>query len=196
MSLVLETPPSAIITAAEAKSHLRIRHDRDDTYINSLIAAATYHVDGPDGALGRCLGEQTWVWTIDGFPCDNGRLRIPMPPTISIDEIVYDNTSNVETAYTGFRALHAASTSGAYVLPAIDGEYPETNGEPGCVRVTFTAGFDPLPADIKHAILLLVSHWNEHREAAVDTGAKFGLLDLPFGVQALLAKHVFRHPTS
>ena len=196
MSLVLDTPPSAIISAAEARRHLRILHTRDDTYIDSLIAAATYHVDGPDGALGRCLGEQTWVWTIDGFPAANGCLHIPMPPTVSVDSIVYDNTSNAETAYTGFRELHAGSTTGAYVLPAIDGEYPETNGEPGCVRVTFTAGFETLPATIRHAILLLVSHWNEHREAAVDTGAKFGLLDLPFGVQRLLSPHVFRHPTS
>ena len=194
MSLVLDTAPAVIVTKAEAKKHLRIFHDDEDEYIESLVSAATYHIDGPDGVIGRCLGEQVWVWTIDGIP--SCPLHIPMPPTISVDAIVYDNVSNVETPYTGFRVLHLDATTGAYILPAIDGVHPTTNGEPGCVRIEFTAGFDPLPASIKHAVLLLVSHWYEHREAAVDTGAKFGLLELPFGVRALLAQHVFRHPTS
>ena len=194
MSLVLTAPPAVIVTTAEAKTHLRIFHDDEDDYIDSLVSAATHHIDGPDGAIGRCLGSQTWVWTIDGF--QSCGLHVPMPPTISIGSVKYDNTLNVETTYTGFRTLHLAATTGTTILPAIDGTFPDTNGEPGCVRVTFTAGFETLPATIKQAILLLVSHWYEHREAAVDTGAKFGLLELPFGVQRLLAYHVFRHPTS
>ncbi len=195
MSLVIETAPSAIVTTPEAKKHLRIFHSDDDDYIAALVSAATYHIDGPDGILGRCVGEQTWVWTLDGFPSGTCGINIPMPPTISVDDIEYDNALNVATAYTGFRVLRVGATTGAFVLPAINGEYPDTNGEPGSVRVTFTAGFDPVPSTIKHAILLLVSHWYEHREAAVDTGAKFGLLDLPFGVRALLVQHIFRHPT-
>lgn len=195
MSLVLDTAPAAVVTKAEAKRHLRIFHDTDDDYIEGLVSAATYHLDGPDGALGRCLGSQKWIWTIDGFPSGNCPLSIPMPPTVSVDAVAYDNTVNVEAAYTGFRVLHPGATTGTYLLPAIDGEYPDTNGEPGCVRVTLTAGYDPLPTTIKHAILLLVSHWFEHREAAVDSGAKFGLLELPFGVRTLLSYHVFRHHT-
>lgn len=195
MSLVIETAPSAILSTADVKKHLRILHDDEDGYIDSLIAAATYHLDGPDGVLGRCIGEQTWVWTIDRFPC--GRMHIPMPPTVSVGAIEYDNPANIAAPYTGFRTLHAGAETGAFVLPAIDGEYPETNGEAGCVRVTFTAGYSgSVPATILWAARLLISHWYEHREAAVDTGAKFGLLELPFGVRALLAQHVFRHPTS
>ena len=194
MSLVLQTPPDAIVTTAEAKKHLRILHDDDDAYIASLVSAATYHADGPDGILGRCLGQQSWLLTLDEFPC--GPLHIPLPPTETVDSIKYDNAANVETTYAGFRTLHLSATTGSYVLPAIGEDYPLTNGEPGCVRVEFTAGYETVPDSIKHGILLLVSHWFEHREAAVDTGAKFGLLELPFGVRALFAQHVFRHPTS
>lgn len=194
MSLVVTVPPAAFISAAEAKAALRIYHDDDDAFIDTLIAAATYHLDGDDGVLGRALASQTLVLTLDGFPCD--RLHIPVSPTISVTSITYDNAAGVSTPLVGFRTMHAAAQTGTYLLPALNGAWPDTNGEPGAVRVTFVAGHSTVPPTIRHAILLLVGHWYEHREAALDTGAKFGLLELPLGVQRLLAQHVFRHPIS
>ncbi|APX83811.1 hypothetical protein BV511_03145 [Methylorubrum extorquens] len=58
MSVVVVTPPQEIVSLDEAKRHLRVEHAGDDAYIESLVAVATGWLDGPDGWLGRALGEQ------------------------------------------------------------------------------------------------------------------------------------------
>jgi uncharacterized phiE125 gp8 family phage protein len=57
-------------------------------------------------------------------------------------------------------------------------------------RATYEAGYesdDDAPEDIKQAVLLLVGHWNENREAVVvgDTATD----ELPLAVSALLDPH-------
>lgn len=196
MHLRLLTPPDPIVTVDEAKAHLRIFHADEDAYIESLVAAATENIDGAEGILGRALNSQQWEMTIDRFPCNDahGRvvaLNIPLPPLITIDKIEYDDTLAVTQELTSgnYRKVGAASTGGAYVLPLTNTSWPSTLCEPGSVRVTFTAGYAAVPSTIKHAIKLIVSHLYEHREENVDTGAKFGLLELPFGARSLLEPH-------
>lgn len=210
MHLRLLTAPDAIVTTAEAKAHLRIYHDDEDAYIDGLVAAATANIDGAEGWLGRAIGPQQWEMTVDRFPCNDPfafarvrhrgfqshgvvALNIPLPPLISIEEIEYDDPDGVATELTSgnYRLLGTASTGGAYVLPLANTEWPATQCEPGSVRVSFTAGYAVVPPSIKHAILLIVSHLFEHREENQDTGAKFGLLELPFGAKSLLTPHRF-----
>lgn len=194
---LLTAPATPILTTAEAKSHLRIYHTDEDAYIDALVAAATANIDGAEGWLGRCIVSQKWELTIDRFPrndhCGVVALNLPLPPLISIEEIEYDNEDGVATELTSanYRKFGVASTGGAYVLPLANTEWPSTHDEPASVRISFTAGYATVPASIKHAIKLLVSHFNEHREENIDTGAKFGLIPLPFGVTALLTLYRF-----
>jgi uncharacterized phiE125 gp8 family phage protein len=55
------------------------------------------------------------------------------------------------------------------------------------VTVTYVAGYGPagddVPAAIRHAMLLLIGHWYEHRESVVVGGNP---VQVPLAVQALL----------
>lgn len=190
-------PTDELVTLAEARKHLRF-YDADDTsedtYITSLIAAVVDNLDGPDGLVGRCLLEQQLRLTLDQFPCLDGygyarRVKIPLPPLVSVDSVKYTDSNGDEQTYADFRTFGVGAKFGGYIMPPLNSDWPVTAVDPGAVRITFTAGYNesvPLPASVKQAALLLISHWFEHREAALDTGAKFGLLELPLGVDRLL----------
>jgi uncharacterized phiE125 gp8 family phage protein len=69
-----------------------------------------------------------------------------------------------------------------------NGTWPSHLTDPNAVTVTWWAGYgaagSDVPQAIRHAILMLVAHLYENRQAAVATGAV--PQDVPFGVKALL----------
>lgn len=169
-----------VVTLAEAKAHLRVGYEDDDTYIGSLIeAAATWAAT----TSGLSLGEREWTLSIDGFPDD--KLVLPVVPLVSVESVTYADEFQAARTYSGFRVFGVGSDVPGYALPAVDAQWPETSKEPESVTVTFTAGDDTIPKTIKHAILLLVGHWYENRESV----SAHNLSEVPFGVSALLLPH-------
>jgi len=66
VGLKLVTPPAVEpVTLDEAKAHLRLDSNEDDTYVSALIAAARERVEL---FLRRALITQTFEFTLDGFP--------------------------------------------------------------------------------------------------------------------------------
>lgn len=202
---VLVIPPAILpVTLAEAKAHLRVDHSDEDALIEGLIAAATDHLDGWDGVLGRALVEQTWRQDFDAF---GPFLLLPLAPVISITSV----------GYTDAEGSPATVDSGSYALKTDEGGRPyiafDGVSVSGPVSVTYVAGYatipevpavepgpgnppDPpgspaipaqatVPAAIKAAILLLVGHWYEHREA-VNPGP---MATVPMAVDALIAPY-------
>jgi len=181
MSLRLVTPASAtIVSLAEAKAHLRVFHDDEDTYINGLIAAAQDWLAGEKNWLGRSVCEQDWELTLSAFPV--GKISLPKPPLVAVTAVLYTPPGGSEVHLATYREFDAGVADGGYILPAIGEAWPTTSGEPNSVRIQFTAGFETVPASIKNAALLLIGHWFEHREAAAETK----ITDLPMAVDALL----------
>jgi len=181
MSLRLVTPASAtIVSLVEAKAHLRVFHDDEDIYIEGLISAAQDWMAGEKNWLGRSVCEQEWELTLSAFPV--GKISLPKPPLISVEAVFYTPTGGAETTLSGFRTFDVGVSDGGYILPAIGEAWPTANGEPDAVRIKFTAGYEEVPASIKHAALLLIGHWFEHRETAAETK----ITDLPMAVDALL----------
>ncbi|RAP39570.1 hypothetical protein BYZ73_19900 [Rhodovulum viride] len=61
---VLVTPPvRPVVSLEDAKTHLQIDHDEQDAMIEGLVLAATAHLDGWRGVLGRAILPQTWQET-------------------------------------------------------------------------------------------------------------------------------------
>ncbi|MGK9199016.1 head-tail connector protein [Sinorhizobium meliloti] len=182
MSLRLVTPATAeIVTLAEAKAHLRIDFNDDDTYITALAGSAQDWLSGENNWLGRSVVEQGWELTLERFP--SGRICLPKPPLISVSGVFYTpSDGGAEVEIMDFRELDVGVSEGGYILPAKNTDWPETDGEPGSVRVTFAAGYAAVPKSIKHAALLMIGHWYENREAASETK----ITDLPMAVDALL----------
>lgn len=179
-----EAPDETPVSVPDAKLHLRVDHSEDDALIEAFIAAATEHLDGWTGTLGRAIVTQTWEQNYAGF---SPELRLPLGPVDAVSSIQYfdaDNASQTlpETEYTTL-----TDAAGTYIVPAVGKSWPSTYSRPIAVTVTYVAGLeaDEVPAPIKTAILLMVALWYENREAATEAS----LSELPFGVKALLAPY-------
>jgi len=178
MGVVVITAAADVLDLQEAKRHLRVDHDDDDTYIGDLIATATLWLDGPSGGwLGRALGAQTLELQAG---CFERAFRLPFPPAINVVSVVYDDTAGVEQtvapSHYGF-----TPADGVYFNPGFD--WPSVAQRPDAIRIRYQAGYDSVPAPIRHAILMLVGQWYANREPTSDKA----LSELPFAVEALLS---------
>ncbi|MTH96648.1 head-tail connector protein [Roseibium sp. RKSG952] len=185
----LVTPPAQpVVTLDEAKAHCYVEHGEHDALITSLVAAATSHLDGWSGILGRCLVNQQWSVAFGGFPYDR-YLRLPFPD-VDPDSVTvsYFDSDNQEQVLPADRWHLAEMASGSRLMLAQMWFWPSVCDQPDAVTVTFTAGYGALGSDvpdaIRHAILLLVGHFYENREA-VTVGVT--ATDLPLGVDRLIS---------
>lgn len=181
-----EAPSSALLTLADAKAHLRVRHSDEDAFIEGLIAAAEAHLDGFSGVLGRALITQEWSRSFNGFPpCNSFRLPLgPLGDTVSIS--YYDAAGDAQT-FADFHAV--ADAIGPMVVLADGSQWPSTATRPDAVTVTWTCGYGAIadvPPAIIHAAKLLIGHWFANREA-VNVGNITS--ELPMAVNALLAPY-------
>lgn len=153
MALKLITPAAQpIISLTEAKAHLHVDASDDDGLITSLVKAATSHLDGWAGILGRALVSQTWELTLDRFP--PREVRIPLGPLMSVTSIKYDDPDGAEqtldpSAYDVDRANEPG-----WALP-VNG-WPSTARAVNAVRVRFISGFGEQGSDVPEAIRLAV----------------------------------------
>lgn len=186
---VLTTPPAlSPVSLAEAKAHLRVDSNDEDTLIQTLIDAATAHFDGWSGTLGRCLINQVWTVGLDGWPA-SGCVRLPFPG-VSAVTVKYWDASNAEQSVSGEDVSIYADERGAVVRFSDGFSYPALYDDmANPVQIAATAGYgagsSDVPASIRAAILLVVGHLYQNREA-VTTGAA---MQLPLGVQALVAPY-------
>lgn len=182
---LLEGPTGDVVTLAEAKAHLRVDGSDEDALISGLVRAATAHLDGAKGVLGRCLLTQRWAVS---WPEFSDELRLPLAPVASVQAVKYVDVDGVSRTADASSYV-AAITDGAVIQSA---DWPATDERPGAVTVEFTAGYGnaaAVPHPIKQAILLLVGHWYANREA-VNVGNI--VTPLPMAVEALTLPYVYR----
>jgi uncharacterized phiE125 gp8 family phage protein len=164
------------VTLAEAKAHLRVTDSAEDALITALVAAATEHLDGWTGVLGRALMPQTYEMRLDRFP--SGAIKLPLGPVVSVTGVWGTDALGDEFQVDpGEYEIDAGEAIG-WIVP-VNG-WPATMTTINAVRVRWVAGTG-CPAPVKAAILLLVGHWFENREATGDAA------ELPLGVMALIS---------
>lgn len=188
MGIKLITPPTdEPFTIAEAKAHLRAPAGTDeDDLIGALIAAARTRVEED---IQRALITQTWELTRDWFDAPSviasstttqpaaTAIALPYSPVNALKFISYVD-SNGATQYlhdelgsptlTGNVVLDTHSIP-ARVAPIAGGSWPATATRINAVTIRYEAGYgangDAVPAPIRQAILMLLGHWYENREA-------------------------------
>lgn len=178
-------PATTPVSLTEAKAHCRVDDSNSDTVLTALIAAATDHMDGWSGVLGRALVTQTWQQDFDGFAADG--LRLPLGPAASVSSVTYYDADNAQQTLSADVYRLFTDAIGPYVGLKPDQDWPNAYSRPDAVRVTYVAGAaaSDVPAAIKTAMLLLIGHWFENREAvAVGTATV-----LPLSVDVLLAPY-------
>lgn len=177
-------PASQIVTLAEAKLHLAVSNTDFDALIAGLISAATDHLDGYSGILGRALITQTWRQDFAGF---SGCMRLPVGNLLSVSSVSYYDVDNSQQTLSTDVYSALSDAIGPLLVLNSGSSWPATYPRQDAVRVTWTAGYGPsasdVPAAIKQAILLLVGHWYANREAVSAGGSP---AELPMGVTALI----------
>lgn len=184
MALVLTSAPIIEpVTLEEAKTHLRLDGTYEDILIASLILTSRLHVEA---AAGLALIDQSWILQLDRWP-KRGSVELPLSPLKSVDSVRVRDASGgwaivPPTAYL----VDIASRPARFVLNG--GPRPDPAVRAAGVEIAFTAGFGTVaahvPAPLRHAILMLVAHWYECRDA-VPIGA--GELAIPAAIGDLIA---------
>lgn len=177
-------PSAEPVSVDEAKSHLRVDITDDDTLIGTLITAARDYVEQ---TTRRALVTQTWQYFLDDWP-GISEIVLPKPPLQSVTSVVYtDSDGNDNTWSSSEYAVDTDNEPGAVVL-GYNESYPSgTLDVVNPITVTYVAGYGAaaaVPWIFKQAILLLVGHWYENREAIVLTGAV--PKEIPLAVKSLL----------
>lgn len=175
-------PAVSPVSVAEIKAHTRVDEDAEDSLISGYIDAATGHFDG-EGTLGRAIISQSWAQWFGPTP---GRVRLLMGPFIQLTSIEYfDSENTLQTASLGdFETW----LDGDFVTlkPRENAQWPSGYARPDAFKVTYVAGFgaaaSDVPASIRHAIMMAVAHFYEHRMAVDDVK----MLEVPMGVEWLI----------
>lgn len=175
-------PVSSVLSLSEVKAHLRISGSDEDTLLNNLIYAAEAHVDA-EGDLGRAMVTQTWAqWEppVPGWP------RLTMTPFAALVSVEYYDTDGA--LQTATLANYETQKAGDFVrVKPKDGEsWPATASRNDAIKITYTAGFGAngtdVPESIRQAMLMLIAHLYENREAASDVR----ITDVPMGYEMLM----------
>ena len=190
-SLTRATQPAVEpVTLAEAKSHCRVDSTTDDAYIASLVRAAREWVEA---YLDRTLVHTQWVMRFDRFPPDStADIELPRPPvatggTATAVTVAYTLEDGSTAAYsTNLFRVDRDSTPGA-VKTNYGQTWPPHRQDDNSVSVTWWAGYgsdgQAVPAAIRHAMLMLVAFWYDHRSTVlVGSISK----ELEFAVSSLL----------
>lgn len=192
-------PAAEPITLAEAKAQCRIDVSDDDTYVTSLIVAARAYIEGTRDI---CMVNQVWDFYFDGF-CDP--MQLTKGPVSAITEFEYAPETGAVVPLTissgdilsGSAVVAHIDLKGiaARVVLAGSAIWPTATLKPGRpVRIEATVGYgadgNAVPADLKHAMKLLISHWYTNRDAVTisDRGAVESR-SLPLGFEAIMAAH-------
>lgn len=200
---LVTAPTDYPIELAQAKAHLRVSTSDEDDLILALVAAATTRIEEETR---RALITQTWELNLDYFEVPNRELitppvsfrpaviSLPRPPLQSVSWVTYiDGDQNTVYLYDSVGSptetsalLVDTSSQPGRITPAYNGTWPATLDQMNAVAIRYVAGYGPngdsVPAPLKSAVLLLLGHLYENREAVGESS----LVELPLGVRFLL----------
>jgi uncharacterized phiE125 gp8 family phage protein len=149
------------VTLAEAKAQTNmVNDDSQDTFLTSLIAPARAYVERASRFF--------WVAATreESFGAWGDFLEIYRRPIASVDSITYGPAGD-DTDYTGFVA--PVGRFPLRIYPTVDDSFPDLDAG-STITVTYTSGAltatDEEYLIGKRAMLLLIGHWFEFREAA------------------------------
>ncbi len=180
MLRLVEGPTVEPVTLVEAKRHLRVVHDSEDSLISLYIQAAREHVED---FTRRSLLPTRWEWVRDRF---DDVIELPRPPLLSVETVSYTDSLGDTVVLDPARYRLVVGSDPGRIHPAYGTRWPLVRTGSGDVVTRYTAGYATpalVPARAKQAMLFLVGHWFVNRESVI-TGTIS--TQLPQTVEALL----------
>lgn len=161
-------PATEPITLAQAKAQCRVDISDDDDLFNDLIIpSARQYIEE---ATRRAFITQTWRLSLECWP-DRNYIQLPKPPLVSVTSVTYtDNAGSATVLSSALYGVDTDSEPGRVVLNYGEVWPSATLRTMNPIQIIYVAGYgaaSAVPARFKQAILLLVGHWYENREAIV-----------------------------
>lgn len=171
MALFQLTQPAQLITLAEAKKHLKVDFNAEDTLIELCCQMAQAYLQQETD---QWLGEQSWKLSFDQFPA-NRTIEIPLGPLKSITSIKYLDIDSVEQTLSSSLYFFSRHQHKSRIVLKHTETWPLTaEYVPDSVNIELIGGYKigantasgetELPSDLKKALYLLVNHYYEFRE--------------------------------
>ncbi len=188
-AILINGPAIEPVSMEEAKAHLRVENTADDLLISTLITTARVHVET---TTRRQLIAQEWRVVYDGLPAD-GTLNLGVAPVTEIKSVFVYNAQNTpyQVPSSHYRADIILAPGHLHIKGLGPGGPDNVSG----ITVDLTAGYGPnpenVPPPLRQAVLQLVAHWYEHREAvplgmsAIAEPGAFAALVEPYKVLSL-----------
>lgn len=178
------------VSIAEAGVHTHVSGSSGESAhaekLEALIAAAREHVETETG---RQLVTATWRLTLDRFPRGQGAMLLPKAPLASVTFVKYDDADDVEQTMSAANYVVSTGSEPGRISLTNGSTWPIPKVQADSVRVEYVAGYgaaSAVPTALKQAILLMVGHWFENREAVV-IGSMAG--EIPLAAQRLIRNY-------
>jgi uncharacterized phiE125 gp8 family phage protein len=177
-------PAFSAVTLARLRNNSNIPPGQDEDFLTGALQSAEDYVER---YLECTIASAEWRLTLDSFPPLNGPQLIPLWPIRTVTEIAYTDPAGA-TILLPLNQIVQPIGNDRYHLRLKSGLcWPTTSCDPNSVRIEFTAGWitqSAIPGTLNRAIMMLVSHWYENREAVL-TGTVSKEIEL--GVGSMLA---------
>jgi uncharacterized phiE125 gp8 family phage protein len=179
--ILVETTGAEPVSLSEAKTHLRILTNDEDSYISNLISLAREYCEN---FTKRSFIDSTFLLTLPAFPYTEKPVVLPFPPLKQVDWIKYKNIEgNLMALSENDDYIVINGISPGAVIP-ISGNTWHTDiyDVPDAVQIQYQTEPANIPVSIKQAMLLLIGHYYENREASTDRRMN----EIPMSVNSLL----------
>lgn len=177
---------SPAISASDVKTHARIYHSVDDSYLSTLITTATQIIEHETR---RALINRSFAYQLERFP-EDGEIILPRSPLSSVTSVTYtDSAGSTQTLAATVYHTYSVNGVGRVVLKSTE-SWPSTLATGALdVTVNFVAGYGAsasnVPAALRHAALLQATHLYDNRTAVGPTQ----LYEVPMTVQRLIVQY-------
>jgi len=164
MKYEISTGPALLpVSLEEAKEHLRVDGNDEDSAILAMLSAATNKVEKETG---RALISQTVKAYWDKWP-QTGQFELPIYPANAVTAFSYVDADGASQSWPSdnYRLDAVGMTPRVAIVPDVD--WPELGDYPNALTITYTAGASSttlVPDELKYSILTTAALLYERRE--------------------------------
>lgn len=163
-------PDVSPLTLDEAKEHIYETTADRDAQIAAMIDEAAAELDGPDGALGRALIQQTLRLKMDRFPIGTAPIRLPLPPLVSVTSVQYVDPDGATQTWSSAEYDVLTDREPGEIRPKYNYAYPSIRSIHDAVTIIYLAGYGTkhtdVPGPIRSWLKLRVGEKDMKREAS------------------------------